>query len=95
MIGDLYFVYSSVEVEIIEKNIYKDEVIDAICNFSPFISLRYLPRHYHFKQLDDTLYAIYFIADENARPAYYFSTSSNYEKTEEKILCYDRSIRML
>lgn len=95
MIGDLYFVYSSVKVEVIKKNIYKDEIMDVICNFSPSVSLRYLPRHYHFKQLDDTLYAIYFIAGEDARPAYYFSTSSDKEKTEEKILHYDRSIRML
>lgn len=91
MIGNLYLVYSSVEVKVIEKNIYKDEIMDVICNFFPSYLYKYLPRHYHYKQLDDTLYAIYFIESADARPAYYFSTSSD----EEKILHYDRSIRIL
>lgn len=94
MIGDLYFVYSYNEVSIVEKNIYKDEIIDAICNFSPLSSLKYIPHYYHFKQLDDTLYAVYLVTTEVGRPAYYFSTSSIEEEVEEKILHYDRSFRL-
>lgn len=94
MIGDLYFVQSSIRVAKIEKNIDKDEIMDTIYNYFPFMPLRYLPRHYRIKQLDDTLYAIYLIAPADARPAYYFSTSND-EETEEKILHYDRSIRIL
>lgn len=94
MIGDLYFVHSSIRVTRIEKNIDKDEIMDTIYNYFPSMPLRYLPRYYRIKQLDDSLYAIYFIASAGARPAYYFSTSSNDEKTSEKILHYDGSIRL-
>lgn len=96
MIGDLYFVQSSIRVARIEKNIDKDEIMDAIYNYSfyAYTSLKYLPRYYRIEQLDDTLYAIYLIAPADARPAYYFSTSND-EETEEKILHYDRSIRIL
>ena len=68
------------------------EIILAI--FSPNKAKLSTHRGYDIKQLDDSLYAIYFIASEGARPACYFSSSSNDEETSEKILHYDGSIRL-